>query len=244
MIRVNLLPPDARKSSSGLSVNLPWKKAGAVLLAAVAVASAWLLIMTPIQSSRLNRLTLQWNKMKSERAQVEKVDAAVRAFQNRATMLKEVKAPGAQWAPRLNLLSDALVSKLWFHSLEYMPSGGAEKSSDKQAKRRQKRENAQAEAAAKKEANKEKASAGKKGAKAGKKPVAAKQAPSILLKGSFLDTGERADGSPVNRYLHRLKEHPDFQTRFRGVRLKTVEHRQVGKEEVSDFVIELFPKGQ
>ena len=272
MIRVNLLPPEARrKASATVQLNLPWQRIGSVILALVALSSAGLIIATQIQTSRVSRLSAQWEKVKAERGRVEKTEAALRAFQNRAAVFKETKAPAAQWAPRLNILSDAIVAKLWFTSLEFKPidasaegegtkgkkrvkvrnrdrdkGSGDEKSADKKSdEKKGKKSKEKAKKGGKEEKGKDKESKKGRGhaSKRSKEAASEVTATPIVLKGSFLVSSSEVE-SPVNRYIHRVKQHPDFSVHFKEIKLKTVEHRQVDKEEVSDFIIELFPKGQ
>jgi len=261
MIRINLLPPESRKKSSGLRVRIPWREIGLFVFVFVVLSSSWILGITQIQTIRMNFLKAQSEKLKEQRSRVEKIEVALNAFRNRAALFKGIKDPAAQWAPRLNILSDAIVAKLWFTSLEYKPAEGVvetklaagkkEKSSaaSKTSSKTEKAPSAKkppAEAAKPTPVKGKEDKQGKqgtgKGSKGSKeqKPKEKLVSP-IVLQGSFLVSSGETE-PPVNRYIHRVKEHPEFSVHFKDAKVKTVEHRQVQNEEVADFVIELFPK--
>ncbi len=67
-------------------------------------------------------------------------------------------------------------------------------------------------------------------------------APVLLVSGSALVTADQA-AAPVSRYLQRLKDSSGFARMFRDMELKDVQHHQVGQEDVSDFVMVLYPTG-
>ena len=211
MIKINLLPPGARPSSVRSVGVFPWKKVGAPLGGLVVFYSLWLLGAYQMDSGSLTRLNAEEESLKPQKAQIQKAEAALRALQNRAAVLQGLKVPQVQWAPRLNLLSDSLVGQLWFSALSYEPSVVLQK-----------------EPPASKEA------AAKKGS------VSPGRIPVLRLEGSaFVAADEKS--SPVSRFLQRLREHPEFRQRFSGLELKSVEHRKVKEQEISDFVITLSP---
>ncbi len=264
MIRINLLPSGVRKSRSPLRVSVPWLEILILIVAVTAVYSGWILVSSQVQGRKLKRLTDQWEKMKSERTKVETTEAALRAFENREAILKEIKSPQSQWAPRLNILADSIVAKLWFTSLEYKPEEASDEDAEGGKKKRVKRKSgdkagespqASKKAESKKKKKKEsskrsgKESAGKEGKS--KKPssrqgqgqaVASVPPPALILKGASF-VAEQGNGAAVNRYIQNLEQHPDFKLLFKGLKLKTIEHRQIQKEEVSDFTLELYLKG-
>jgi hypothetical protein len=134
-----------------------------------------------------------------------------------------LKAPEAQWSPRLNLLSNAIVSQLWFNRLkiEIPPSPQPERASVLPVKG------------------------------SAKKPVIpptqgsaapSPGSPVLVLEGSALMVSS-GGAAPVSRYLQRLKEQPEFARWFRNVELKSAQQRQVEQEQVTDFVILLHPTG-
>ncbi len=264
MIRINLLPADVRKSRSSLQVSVPWMRILIFIVVVTVVYSGWILVSSQVQGRKLKRLTAQWEKMKPERTKVETTEAALRAFENREAILKELKSPQSQWAPRLNILADSIVAKLWFTSLEYKPAQSADEDAEGGTKKRVKRkrgdkERDSSQASKKTELKKKKKresskgmgkeSAGKEGKS--KKPssqrgqeaeVVRVPPPVLILKGASF-VAEQGDGAAVNRYIRKLEQHPDFKLLFKGLKLKTIEHRQIQKEEVSDFTLELYLKG-
>lgn len=242
MIRINLLPPSLRKSKSRLRIAVPWRKVIVWTVSVVALYSVWLFSSIQIQRASVSRMTAQRDKVKAERMRVENTEAALRAFQNRAGVLKILKAPEQQWAPRWNLLTDALVANLWFVSLEYKPVEIVVPDAKAGKKKMKVRDKAKASETGK--SNKKKESgrkSSKKGSAEEKPEKVEKVRASLVLKGVAF-VAAHGEGSPVTRYIQRLKQNPEFVKRFVGLELKMVEHRQVQKEEVSDFIIHLFPK--
>ena len=212
MIKINLLPAGTRPSSARSVGVFPWKKFGTPLCVLVVLYSIVLLGVRQLESGALTRLTAEQESLKPQKAQIQKAEAALRALQNRAAVLQGLKVPQVQWAPRLNLLSDSVVGQLWFSSLVY-ESGTAPK----------------------------KESAPSKEAPPKKGPDLSPGGVQVLrLEGSaFVAADEKS--SPVSRFLQRLREHPEFKRRFSGLDLKSVEHRKVQEQEISDFVITLYP---
>lgn len=121
MIRVNLLPPEARKAEPGAAVALPWKPlamgaggALALLTVALAAGNQW-------QAGRLERLRKEWEQVQPRRLELEEKQKRFQQLQGQASVLERVKAPKGRWAPRLNLLSDAVVPQVWFTGLNLVP---------------------------------------------------------------------------------------------------------------------------
>ncbi len=252
MIRINLLPGGSqkrtlRKSDLSWLAILPWRTMGIVALGLLGFYSGVLLVSNRFNAWSLSRLNAQWDSLRVERSRLEQSQLALRALQNRAAVLKTLKSTEAQWAPRLNLLSDALVSKLWFTSLSFQPSYAIEEAASVTTLHKKR-------PAQKKSASKDKSASKKKATSERQKKVKAskdqveepkkteRNRPLLLLTGSALAASE-GEGAPVSRYLHRLKEQPEFRRWFQGLELKSVEHGKIQQEEVSDFVIALYPKG-
>lgn len=189
MIRINLFPPEEKKVASGQKVSIPLRPVGigaggfvVALTLALVAGNAW-------NAGRLSRLRQEWDRMQPQRAGLEQKQAQLKMLQGQAGLLDQVKAPHGRWAPRLNLLSDAVVSEVWFTELKVNPG----------------------------------------------QPV--------QLKGSALVAGSGESGAAVTRFLQRLKEQPGFQDWFHAVDLQSVEHRQIGQEDVVDFAVLLTPTG-
>ena len=212
MIRINLLPRERRRASLGVRLVLPWRTMALGGLAVLGVYSGGLLIAMRVQAHTAERLSAEWNTLQPQRAQLETTQGTLRTLQEQAKMSQVMKAPSAQWAPRLNALSDALVAQLWFTELTYGPP-------EEKAPR---------------------PPPPSKGAI--RPPPVAPATPVLLLSGTALVTADQG-AAPVSRYLQRLKESPGFTRLFRSVELKDVQHHQVGQEDVSDFVMVLYPAG-
>lgn len=251
MIRVNLLPESARPRSSLSAASLaalPWRSIGIGVVSFFVFYSAWLAFSNWNQARSLAQLTAQWEGIAAERSHFQKTQASLAALQNRTAVVKSLKAEEVQWAPRLNLLSDSLVGKLWFTELQFFPQGMPEQPAGTSQSKKGKARSAKAPVSKKKPGEKK---SGKKKSAAGQEAKAhspskvqepPKKIPAVVLKGSTL-VMTAATGSPVSRYLQRLKDHPEFKRFFSGLELKSVEHRQIQQEDVSDFVIVLYPKG-
>ena len=213
MIHVNLLPTTGvRRSAVHVSVLLPWRPMAIGLLGIVGVYSGWLLVANRSQARALAEVSAEWSGLELEQAQLQKTQAVLQALRERARAVRAIRAPGVQWAPRLNLLSDALASQLWFTALRFGLAVEGEDASGA-------------------------ASEPEHPGGSGKAP-----APVLMLSGSAIVTAQKP-GAPVSRFLQRLKEHPEFHRQFRVVELRVVEHRQVSQDEVSDFVMLLYPSG-
>ena len=221
MIRINLLPKEAQRAVSSLE-SLRWKMLTQACVGAVVGVSLFLFVLNQWNGRALAQLSSEWDRLQPERSKLVQAQDALRALENRTQVLNALKAPQAQWAPRLNLLSDAIVKQLWFTSLEFGPSGSGPSPAQKPA---------QAPASP------------KAAATAKPKPAPPPPPPPMLvLKGSALVT-DAGSGAPVNRYMQKLKDRPEFRRWFKGAELKTVEQRQVHQDQVSDFEIVLSPEG-
>ena len=119
MIRINLLPPEARKTKQHkvlLASLKPLGIAAGVLAGSVTVG---LFAVNGIQARVLSGLNAEWERLQPERAKLEDSRRVFQTLQQQVQVLHGVKNPEARWAPRLNLLSDSLVSRLWFASLRW-----------------------------------------------------------------------------------------------------------------------------
>ena len=119
MIRINLLPPELRAAQTRRQVSLPWRLWAKGALAFGIGISCWLLISNQLHAYGLKRLNAEWQRLQPDRARFEQAQESYQRLKKRAEVLSSVKASETRWAPRLNLLSDALVSEVWFRSLEY-----------------------------------------------------------------------------------------------------------------------------
>lgn len=244
MIRINLLPPEVGRPTSAAAkqlAELPWKRIGIGSLGLLGLYTVWVLAAVQMQSGALARLTAQWGALQPERSRLEQTQASLRALQNRTSVIQSLKQPEAQWAPRLNLLTDVLVSNLWFTHLVFL-GGSAFASSEMESalSEEAKRGLGLSESGQSSPTEPYPGMPPEMSGMPASPPAASK--PILLLGGSALITAKTA-GAPVSRFLQRLKESPEFSRWFTGVELKDVEHRQVHQEEVSDFAILLYPAG-
>lgn len=232
MIKINLLPPGTRSAAGrAMLAGLPWKKIGIGTAGLLVLYTGWVTVASARQSGRAARLSLEWEVIQPERIKLEEHQAALQALQNREAVLSRMKAPEGQWAPRLNFLSDVVVADLWFSALVLSGSSSAEVQS--MLPEELKALSLPGLTAPEQSSEQMDASG---------MPLAPDWKPRLVLVGSALVTG-KGEGAPVSRFLEKLKSHPDFSKWFTGVELKDVWHRPVGSEEVSDFVILLYPTG-
>lgn len=226
MIRINLLPPGRPGRAVPLWWRqLPWKKIAAAAGGLLAVGSAWVLVAVQNQTHSLSRLRMEWEALQPERIKLEQRQTMLQALRNRESILNNLKTPEGRWARRLNFLSDRVVSDLWFVGFNFSTS-----TQDLQDQQLPGMEEILGQS------DSDGSSGEGNSPPAGWKPV-------VVLAGSALVSGQEAKGSPVSRFLQKLKEHPEFGRWFSGAELKAIRHRQVKSEEVSDFVIFLYPTG-
>ena len=232
MIRINLLPPGQRTHAMPVWVaGLPWKKIGLGVAVWWVLGSLWLAMAQQGQARAAARMRQEWEVLQPEWAQVQERQAVLEALQNRESIRKGMKASESQWAPRLNFLSDVLVSDVWFTALMVSVSPGSE--------------------------SRQFLSEELKGVsmpgldmlveQMGEAPAEGEDVPvdwnpRALLAGRALVSG-KLEGAPISRFLEKLKEHPEFKRWFTGVEMKDVGQGQVKTEEVSDFVLFLYPTG-
>lgn len=120
MIKINVLPPAARQAAAHAQLTaIPWRRIGLVTVGGLALYSVGVWGWNQAQARAVSRLTDEWNALQPDRARVEQVHAALMTARGRAAALKALKHPDGQWAPRLNLLSDALVSGLWLTQVRF-----------------------------------------------------------------------------------------------------------------------------
>lgn len=231
VITLNLLPPGrpARAAPAWLK-KLPWKKLGIAAGGLLAVGSAWVLVAAQNQARSLARVRAEWEALQPERIRLEQQQATLRAFRNRESILSGLKAPEGRWASRLNFLSDAVVSDLWFTLLNFSASPKGELEKFLRAEGMEVPDlpmTPGTEQSVDETGSPIELSAGGR--------------PFVLLAGSALVSGKGQEGPPVSRFLQKIKEHPEFGRWFSGMELKGIRHRQVKSEEVSDFVLFFFP---
>ncbi len=237
MIRIDLLPQKPKPTASSRVLQIPWTRIGVGSFAVGGILSLGILLANQLQAQQLDRLNRQWEQLQPKVRRLDQTEGAIRALQNRTKVRQMLKSPEAQWAPRLNLLSNAIVSQLWFRRLkiEIPPPPKPVKEPFPAAKG----------AAKKSVAGTAKGPTAKPSATlpadSGVPPIQKPTAPLLVLEGSALMVS--SGGAPVSRYMQRLKEQPEFSRWFRGVELKSAQQRQVQQEQVSDFVVLLYPTG-
>lgn len=232
MIRLNLLPPGMGPKASAFHLPpLPWRRIGVGAAVGLALYSGLIFFQSRSLSGQVARLTVEWESLQSQQSGIDQTRAALNALQNRQTVLKSLKSTESRWAPRMNLLSDCIVSDLWFSGFLFRTTESAEIS----AFLKKEYPNADLpdlEQMTGQELNPDGT------------PVTPPEEwrPQVLLRGFSLVTTK--EGSPVSRFLERLKGHPQFTQWFAGVELRDVGHEQVGQQEISEFAILLYPTGQ
>lgn len=239
-IRINLLPPGVgRPLSISPLAQLPWKKIALAAGGLMAVVTLFLTAGNLRQSRALARLTREWESLAPERLRLQELQVALDALRIRESAVEKLKTPEARWAPRLNLLSDSIVSNLWFQGMIFRASRSSE------IKKFLMEEYADLLPGLDQMIPEEpEAQAPEQDPSTAPQPEAP-WPPRLWLRGSALVLAKEgaAQGAPVRRFIQRLKEQPEFAKWFGGLELKDVGHEQRGQYEVSDFILILYPTG-
>ena len=125
MIKINLLPPEiiaARAKKQTLTV--PWREIIIAAVIAVAGISFWLPSQNMERSRLLEQLRAEWKTLEPKQQRMAEVEQNLLDLQRQADALQAAKNKQAQWAPRLSLLSEALVPQVWLTQLEYSQGKG------------------------------------------------------------------------------------------------------------------------
>ena len=125
MIKINLLPPEMIAANSKKeTVQIPWRGIGIAALIGVVGISVWLPLQNGRRSRSLERLRGEYKELETKKQRLTGVQQSVQQLQRQAEALRMVKNKQAQWAPRLALLSEALVPQVWLTQLEYVQGKG------------------------------------------------------------------------------------------------------------------------
>ena len=118
MLRINLLPQDARQATlSSIEqfhrTPLMWLVVSAMLVFGF---SQWLRL--EFNRSRLEGLMAQVERLEPKRQEVERVQRLVRKLRAEDEAFRGLKQGGGLWSKRLNVLSDITPDGVWFTDLE------------------------------------------------------------------------------------------------------------------------------
>ncbi len=119
MIQINLMPPELRAARRAGSLRVPWRPIGLAAAALAVLFSVVLPLTNFLRARSIDRLRGEWKTLEPQSRELEKVQKDFQQLKRQAEALQSVKAPQAQWAPRLSLLSEALVPQVWLTQLEY-----------------------------------------------------------------------------------------------------------------------------
>lgn len=253
MIRVNLLPPEVARKTAAVArlAALPWKEIGIGAGALLGLISIGFLLANGLQRRTFNRLNAEWEGLQPERAQLDQLRASLEAMRNRQRAIQTLKAQEGKWAPRMELFIDTLTANLWFAGIQFKMTRSSETGKFLADEFRdlvpgiEEMMRAQEEMEGPAETDPSQAAPptmNPDGTPAPPPPPAPVWQPRLILRGSALVSGQ-ADEAPVRRFIHRLKEHPEFSRWFSGLELKDVGHEEHGAYEVSEFVLILYPTG-
>jgi len=205
VILINLLPGGRRRRAWPV---VTVRQGAVALVAVLGLATVWLGLWRFGVERAHHRVSAEWEALQATRSQVADGRARVEALERQAERLARARTERAQWAPRLNLLSDALVPGVWFTRLTLAP--------------------VDAKVVAK-------APLKAKGARA-EPPPPAGRCLELFVTGTAL-IPEGGEPSPLAALLRSLKQQPEFTRWFDAVDLKSVERRKAGPLDVSDFVL-------
>lgn len=239
-IRINLLPAGMRRPArpSPLAA-LPWKRIGTVAGGLALFITLFLFIGNMQRSRALARLMREWEELLPQRRQFQELQAALEAIRIREQAVLKLKAPQARWAPRMDLLSEMLVSSLWFQGMVLQMSR------EPQIKRFLTEEFSDLVPNLDQiypEAGSDAVPADPNAPQDPNAPAEALWQPRLWLRGAALVKGG-SEGAPVRRFIERLKQNAAFSEWFSGLELQDVGHEERGAYEVSEFILVLYPTG-
>lgn len=227
MITINLFPADQRKARGW---RLPsWTLRQAAIGTAVGLGvMTGVLVLWRIGLEHANRrLSAEWATLEGTNRELDTGRERVTMLERQAISFRRLRATGVQWAPRLNLLSDAMVPGVWLTRLQVQ-------SVEVKAKRPKR--------AAKAGSEKGSGEQGK-----GAKPAKSKKAtqPQRIVQLSISGTALVPPGeemSPLGALVQLLKRQPEFGKCFESVEISSVQRRKIGQLDVSDFVLQLVAR--
>lgn len=229
MITINLAPP---AGSAAARWHLPPMTPRQMILGAVAglgVVTVGLMAWRQVQERALTRLTAEWDQLKTPRQELEAIRASVALLDRQDQRFKQLRTAGIRWAPCLNLLSDAMVSGVWFTRLTVEPSDAASGAKAPAAK------------SPAKSATKTSPSRAKTKASSQKKTAPGPTARLVVSGVALVPAGEQV--SPLGAMLDAVKRHPQFSTLFDQVEVKSAGRGKIGRQEVTEFTLVFDVKG-
>lgn len=216
MIEINLVPLEKRPKVRGQMILSP-RRWAAISIGGLVLVTA-LLGMGRIQTERVHaRLNAEWKEIQDSRAEWEALRSRIALLETQGEQMKRLRASGLRWAPRLQVLSEAVVPNLWFTQLSIEPPDA--KKEAKEEKEEKKLE--------------KKKSKGKVPAQKKSKRI------HVLVQGVALVPSSGIEPSPISVYLQSLKKHPRFSQYFDSVEVKSVERQKFGTTDVSEFLLQL-----
>ncbi len=124
-IKINLMPPELIAARSKKeAVTVPWREISIAAVVGVVGISVWLLLGNLKRSRALEQLRGEWKVLEPRQQRMVEVEESVQQLQRQADALQAAKNTQAQWAPRLELLSEAVVPQVWLTRLEYVQGKG------------------------------------------------------------------------------------------------------------------------
>jgi len=215
MIRINLVPPSARRPfwARWRWSAVPLRRLAILGVSAMAFLAAGLWLLRSGEERTLGRLRQEWRTWEGPQAELDAYQNQMAVLKRQADHLARVRSDGLTWAPRLNLLSDTVSSGVWFTRLSV--------------------EAVEAKTPLAKAKPLLKADKGKP-----KRARGEDAGPSVRMtvEGTAL-VPQKEEGSPLMSTLQSLKRHPEFSRSFSRVEVKSAERRMFGSVAVTDFVL-------
>lgn len=230
MITINLGPHVSITGERWRLPAIPPRRLAVMAAVALSVVTFGVTAWRHAQERALAQLTADWNQLRGPREELEATRATVALLERQETRLTQLRTSGIRWAPRLNLLSDAMVSGVWFTRLiveppdvKARPTAGAAKAS--------RAASASAPKASSKSSS-EAASRSKTKGSARKGPAA----PRLVVTGiALVPTGEQA--SPLGAMLESVKRQPQFSQYFEQVEVQSAGRGKIGRQDVTEFTL-------
>ena len=230
MIVINLLPASQRKATGWRLPSWTPKQVAIGTGVGLGVMTAALMLWRVGLEQANRHLGTEWAKLESTKRDLDTEHERVVMLERQAMSFRRLRATGVQWAPRLNVLSDAMVPGVWLTRLQVQ-------SVEVKAKRVKRAKPSAEKAGEKGAAEKEKEAKSSKD----KKPAAPPAIVQLSVSGTALvPPGEEL--SPLGALVQSLKHQPDFSKYFDNVEISSVQRRKVGQLEVSDFMLQLVAK--
>ncbi len=124
MLKINLLPESARKTSLSQVEELHRTPIMWIVVGLMVVWALSLLVPIGINHQQLQRLNAQIQALEPKKRQVDQVQRSLQQLRAQEGAFRGLKPEKSGWAKRLNVLSDVTPDGIWFSELTLDKSKG------------------------------------------------------------------------------------------------------------------------